>query len=212
MLPPTDRRRIIFTAAADARLVFAAAAGDGAAPAPDKIGTLAGYALVWNVLSSDRGGFKVRLLPGSARFADPTHALYHHEYTGGPLADTGTGTLRLFPDDVGVRVEIDLPNTTNGRDVAELVRTRRVRGMSFAMVGDPKFRETTEGGQPILEAESYLVDEVTVTAIPAFRQTDIGVKDAAAAGYAARTAQAIRLQQFKLDLYRLPGANPRRAV
>jgi HK97 family phage prohead protease len=206
----TDRRpdnRVIFTGSAATRLKFEAAP----AGATDKIATLKGYPLVWNVLSSDRGGFKVRLLPGSARFTPLAHALYHHEYTGGPLADTETSTLRIGPaDDYGQPVEIDLPNTTIGRDVLELVRTGRLKGMSFAMVDAPASTEKTENGQAIVEARDYLVDEVTITAIPAFSQASVGLAGPAPA-YATRTAHALTLERMRFDLLRLPAARARRA-
>jgi hypothetical protein len=166
-------KRIIFTKGDHAKVEFVAAP-EGTA---DSIGTIKGYALVWNVLSSDRGGYKVRLLPGSAKFTSTVHALYHHEWTGGPLGDTQTNTLRILPaDDYGIPVEIDLPDTTNGRDTLELVRTGRMTGMSFAMIGKPTSHETEEDGETVLNAEAYEVDEVTVTALPAFTQTVVAVK------------------------------------
>src|SRR4051794_35329209 len=123
-------KRTIYTGATDAKLTFAAAPeGD-----TGTIGTLTGYAMVWGVLSSDRGGYKVRLQPDSATPTPLTHAYYHHEATRGPLGDTATNTLRISPDTYGVKVEIDLPNTSVGRDTLELVRTGRARGMSFAML------------------------------------------------------------------------------
>src|SRR4051794_26563374 len=118
-----NRRRLVFNA--DAR--FSLKKADAATPG--KIATLTGYAIVWNALSSDRGGFKVRLLPGSAKFTPNVFALWHHDFSK-PLADTASATLRITPDDFGVKVEIDLPDTSAGRDAEELVETKRVRGMS----------------------------------------------------------------------------------
>src|SRR4051812_15470765 len=89
---------------------------DGAGPTEAPIATLEGYALKWNVLSSDRGGYKVKLLPGSANFATPTLALWHHDFAA-PIGNTANGTLRLYPDSEGIRIECDLPDTTTGRDV-----------------------------------------------------------------------------------------------
>jgi HK97 family phage prohead protease len=217
----TDKttKRIVYTT--DARLAlakFAAVEGQ-----PEKIATLSGYAIVWDVLSSDRGGFKVRLLPGSATFATPTHALYHHDYTH-VIGSTANGTLRLYPDETGVRVEIDLPDTTSGRDVEELVEGRYVTGMSFAMIGTPDASEVTEAGQTILNVAKFDCDEVTVTAIPAFTATSIDVKeddvpeDAAAGpsqmsaakkmddeanGKKERNREKRKLEELRLALYRL---------
>jgi HK97 family phage prohead protease len=187
-----SHRRTIFTA--DARFAVAAQA-EGKPP------TLTGYALIWGATSSDRGGYRVRLMPGSAKFATPTLALFHHDFKH-VLGTTGNGTLRIAPDDTGVRVEIDLPDTTTGRDVAELIRRRDITGMSFAMIDKPQGRTVKEGGVEIFEAESYGVDEITVTVSPAFIETTIDIKRDPAE-YAARTAQSIKLQRFRLDLYPL---------
>jgi HK97 family phage prohead protease len=223
MLQP-DRHRL-FTA--DAR--FAAMPGVDGRPA-----TLKGYAVVFGVPSSDRGGFRVRINPAAAEFTTPTHALYHHQFAGGPLGDTGSGTLRILkPDQVGVPVEIDVPDTTLGRDVFELVRTNRVRGMSFAMVETPWAEAVgkdgtvtvrpirglsevvTEGGQTIVNVLRFRCDEVTVTAVPAFRESRIGVKvvDPVATAYADTRRARDRFDAFNLTNCRLTGAtSPGRAV
>ena len=170
----------------DARLTLSAAT-DG------KPATLSGYALVWNVLSSDRGGYQVRLLPGSAKFAAQTLALYHHDFQN-VLGNTANGSLRIAQDSFGVKVEIDLPNTTAGRDVMELVRGKYVNGMSFAMVDSPQGKTVTENGKTILDASAYTVDEVTITPIPAFAETSIkpGV-------FSSRTAQALELERLRFS-------------
>jgi hypothetical protein len=207
-----SNRRTIYTGD-DARLAVVAAEGRPA--------TLSGYALVWDVLSTDRGGYVVRLRPGSATFATPTLALWHHEFRD-VLGSTANGTLRLMPDNYGVRVEIDLPHTNAGRDVAELVRRGDVSGMSFAMVDDPKSTTTTENGQKVVNAEAFVVDEVSVVANPAFLQAHVGVKDEqptpavplvpAVPLYAERTKQSLWLQRQRLELYRLPRAEFPRAA
>lgn len=184
-----DNRRIIFTADSQ----FAVNKTDGKR-------TLSGYALVWNALSSDRGGYKVRLMPNSATFASPTLALYHHDFRD-VIGNSENGTLRYAPDNHGVKVEIDLPDTQMGRDTLELVEKGYVKGMSFAMVSAPDGKAVRENGEEIFQAEKYIVDEVSITPIPAFTQAQIGVKGE----FAARNAQSILLQKYRLNLFRLPG-------
>lgn len=206
-------KRIVYTADARLDLKFAAVEGR-----PGKIATLSGYAMVWGTLSSDRGGYKVRLRPGSARFTPTVHALYHHDYTH-VIGNTANGTLRLFPDDIGVRVEIDLPDTTSGRDVEELVEGRYVTGMSFAMTDAPEANKVVENGVNILDVTGFTCDEVTVTAIPAFADTTIDVAEddepeeiAPQQLSAAKNVdevmqeharQTAKLEAYKLSLYRL---------
>lgn len=175
---------------------------------PGKPVTLSGYAMVWNAISSDRGGYRVRLLPGSAQPTREVHALYNHEFRD-VMGDLTSQTLRILPDGVGVRVEVELPDTTVGRDVAELVRTRRIRGMSFGIPGDPVYTTSSENGLVIRNYSRFLFDEVTVTPIPAFEETSIGIAAAPAAGsigYAARRDHALTLEKYRFDSLRLPGA------
>lgn len=201
------------------RQKFAAARASGTADTSEKI-TLTGYAIVWNTLSDDRGGFFVRFLPGSAQFADPTHALFHHDFRA-VLGSTANKSLRILPDDTGVKVEIDLPNTTQANDVATLVDKGYVGGMSFSMLFDEKLVTTnkTESGQDVMEVSAFTCDEVTITAIPAFTATSISVKadetpvqaPATQAEPAAmahirndapeRVAESLKLQQMKLNHY-----------
>src|SRR5688500_18738918 len=87
---------------ADAR--FAAVAD---APAvPGRLPRLAGYAMVWGSVSSDRGGYHVRLAKGSAVAAPTVLALFHHDYRL-VIGSTANATVRCIPDDYGLRVEID---------------------------------------------------------------------------------------------------------
>lgn len=196
-------RRIIFTADArfDMRIV------EGKRP------TLSGYALVWNTTSTDRGGYFVRLRPGSATFTTPTLAVYHHEVRD-VIGNTENDTLRLTPDDYGVKFEIDLPDTQVGRDVHTLVRDKYVRGMSFAMTTKPKGRATRENGRDIFDAEAYTVDEISVTPTPAFITATVDVKadPQPATAHSARTSQAHQLNKLKLDLLALQGAEHPAAV
>lgn len=143
-------------------------------PRPDGTGQqLTGYAIVWNVLSSDRGGFKVKILPGAVTYTNPVLALYDHDYAE-VLGNTNNGTLRFAEDEYGLKVAIDLPDTTCGRDVNVLVRDRYVTGMSFGTF-PIDVEEIEENGQTVRVYHECLVDEVTITAIPAFNETTIDV-------------------------------------
>ena len=166
----STKKRIVFTTTSNLTVKkFASVEGQ-----PEKVATLEGYCMVWGSVSTDRGGFKVRLLPNSATFSTPTHALYHHDYTH-VIGNTANGTLRIIPDAHGVKVQIDLPDTTSGRDCEELVESRYVTGMSFSMVSTPEYTDTIENGENIMNVSKFLCDEVTITPIPSFRDTTIEI-------------------------------------
>jgi HK97 family phage prohead protease len=141
--------------------------------------TLAGYAMLWNQNSSDRGGYVVRLAPNSALFAKPTLALFNHNFSQ-QLGTTDNGTLRILPaDDTGIPVEIDLNmGTSTGRDVAAYIDRGDIKGMSFSMAnGFEEYTEAKDGDTNVLTCSKFTVDEVTVTGIPAFTNTTIGKKN-----------------------------------
>ena len=144
--------------------------------------TLTGYPITWGNLSSDRGGYKVRLCKGAANFEANVLALWNHQFDK-PLAGTVNETLRILAaDDVGVPIEMDLDlNTTAGADCYAYVNSGLVGGMSFSMAnGFENYTESKEGNpgeeQYVINVSRFTVDEVTVTPIPAFEATSIAVK------------------------------------
>jgi hypothetical protein len=82
---------------------------------PEVPNRLIGYAAVFNSNSADLGGFKERITPGAFRnsIAGGTdiRALVDHDPSK-LLGRTNAGTLRVSEDQVGLRVEIDLPDVS----------------------------------------------------------------------------------------------------
>ena len=203
-----EKSRVCFTR--DAQFAVSRVAG--------KPVTLVGYAMKWNVPSEPRGydGYTVTLMPNSVKLKEPTLALYAHD-TQSVLGNSANGTLRTATDAIGLRVEIDLPDTTLGRDVAELVDKRYVAGMSFSMLYDDALKtEQIREGDTLIEMKvmAFTCDEVTVCVNPGFPQTTVAVKPEPLAQHAAdrpRTdieppANALaddqrRLETARQDLY-----------
>jgi HK97 family phage prohead protease len=150
-------------------------AGDGQQPSK-----LVGYAAVFGSLSADLGGFQERILPGAFKgsIAGTTdiRALVDHDSTK-LLGRRSNGTLQIAEDAKGLRVEIDLPDTSYARDVKNLVARKDVRGMSFGFrVPDGGQRFTKENGTTIRELSNIDLREVTVTSIPAYGATSVQVR------------------------------------
>lgn len=95
-------------------------------------------------------------------------ALVNHDMSN-ILARSSAGTLRLSVDGHGLAFELDLPNTTLGRDTAELVKRGDLAGMSFtAQVGEI---ERTAGGV-VHRSFKRLVD-ISVVTMPAYDGTSV---------------------------------------
>ncbi|MDE2772362.1 MAG: HK97 family phage prohead protease [Gemmatimonadota bacterium] len=68
---------------------------------------------------------------------------------GGPLAATSRGTMRIRKTDAGLDVEIDLPDTTVGRDVAELAGSVPVIVRPLIDEAASEFDQITDGDELI---------------------------------------------------------------
>ncbi|TIV38945.1 MAG: HK97 family phage prohead protease [Mesorhizobium sp.] len=143
--------------------------------------TLVGYAAIWNSDTTIGDYFIERIAPGAftAALRGDILALCDHDI-GRVIGRTKSGTLRLAEDDRGLKVEIDLPDTTDGNDLWTLVKRGDVSGMSFAFRATKQEWDDT-GDLPkrtILEAELY---EVTATALPAYPDTTLATRSLQAA-------------------------------
>lgn len=140
-------------------------------------GKLEGYAAVFNSSSQDLGGFTESVRPGAFKrsLASPAGilALYDHD-TRSILGRCGAGTLRLAEDSRGLHFEVDLPKTSIGSDLAVLVQRGDVAGASFAFT-TPKGGDywSLRDGDPHRELVDVNLQEITVTANPAYLDTEV---------------------------------------
>jgi HK97 family phage prohead protease len=145
-------------------------------------GVLVGYAAVFNVEATIGRWFREKIRPGA--FANvlkserDTAALVNHE-NGSLIGRRSAGTLRLSEDDVGLRYEIDVPDTSVGRDVLVNVKRGDLRGSSFQFSVEReewKFSQT-RGELDLREiveiSELYDVGPVT---FPAYAETDVAAR------------------------------------
>ncbi len=173
---------------------------------PSGLKSFSGYAIVWNQLSSDRGGYKARLLSNSAQIDANANimALYNHE-GGKILASTNAGTLKMTTDAYGLKVEI-MPkaDTTHYRDTLALVDAGEVKGMSFAMIDPVNYKDIKEGDQRVREFSSFYFDEVTICGAPAFDGTSI--RAFADKPFDASTPERIKAE-MKIEGFRIESLN-----
>lgn len=123
-------------------------------------------------------------------------ALIDHD-TAKVLGRTTSGTLTLRKDRTGLKVEIDPPNTSYARDIAESVSRGDVSGMSFRfrVMPDGDSWEEEEDGTLIRNIHDMTVDEVSVVTFPAYLDTDIEVSKRAYVEVAVRSLEAHRQKQ-----------------
>lgn len=145
---------------------------------------LGGYALKFNTLSQNLGGFVETIAPGALNktLADGGDVLcrYQHEDEF-LLGRTSSGTLRLVLDEVGLDYEVDLPNTSYANDVAELAARQDVRFSSFAFCVIEDEWGFTEQGFPLRTLLQIQLVDVAPVVSPAYLDTTTGLRHLAEA-------------------------------
>ncbi len=177
---------------------------------------IVGYAAKFGVLSLDLGDFVERIDPGAfgivaerrgRRKPLETRALWNHD-ANYPLARY-PGTLSLKVDEIGLRYEFPVPDTSYGRDIAANIRAGIVRGSSFSFTvpsgGDEWSVEDGRSVRLIRAVDSLL--DVSPTTFPAYPDTDVKVaqrsydafrrqRDAEAHRRMAAVARARELREY----------------
>lgn len=140
--------------------------------------TFRGYAAKFNA-KSEPMPFTEVIMPGAftrtLKSRNEIKAFVNHD-TNLVIGSTRAGTLRLTQDERGLLVEIDLPDTTYGRDLAVSVQRGDVSGMSFGF-SVPKGGDSWNGDYTVRTITEIALYEVSpVTGFPAYRQTTAAVR------------------------------------
>jgi len=141
--------------------------------------TFVGYAAKFNV-PSEPLPFIERIAPGafgkSLRQRSKDVRLYINHNSDMVLASKKSGTLRLMEDEVGLRVEADLPDTTAARDLRALMQAGVVSTMSFGFTV-PRGGDKWSGDGMERTLNGINLHEVSVvTGFPAYPQTTAAVR------------------------------------
>jgi HK97 family phage prohead protease len=138
--------------------------------------TFTGYASVFNSPSEDLGGFVEYVAPGafkrSLQSRNEVKLLWNHD-AGEPLASLRGGTMQLVEDERGLKVTAQLPQTSRGKDVAELLRTNVIDSMSF---GFNVIKDSWSRDGQTRTLESVRLFEVSIVSFPAYESTTAQVR------------------------------------
>lgn len=137
-----------------------------------------GYAAVFDS-PSEPLPFIERITPGafsqSLASRNEIKLFVNHDTTR-VLASKRSGTLRLSEDAYGLRVEADLPPTTDGNDLAILMRRGDVDSMSFGF-SVPSGGDSWSNDGATRQLNEVRLHEVSiVTAFPAYQATTASVR------------------------------------
>jgi len=117
--------------------------------------------------------FTERIAPGafirSLKSRNDIKFLWNHD-TSEVLGSTRSGTMKLVEDERGLKVVAQLPNTSTGRDAAELLKRGDVDAMSFGFSVPRGGDEWSEDGSERTLRE-VMIHEVSIVAFPAYEGT-----------------------------------------
>ncbi len=174
-------------------------------------GVIFGLAIPYNretvIGDLKRNGFREQIAPGacskSLREADIV-ALYNHD-SSRPLGRTSAGNLTLTNTVRGVEPELKPVDTSYSRDLAELVRSKVIKGWSFGFEvlkddwTDDKGRASDEWtGTNRVIREMKLI-EVSPVTFPAYESTIIQARDKHSAAYGTRAASAKDVSEVSME-------------
>lgn len=143
---------------------------------------LGGYALMYDRLSQNLGGYVERIAPGAIdkTLAEGTDVLcrYQHEdrYL---LGRVSSGTLRLAPDADGLPYEVDVPETDYGQNCLALAERGDLRHSSFAFYTVRDDWGLTDQGFPLRTLLELKLVDVAPVVQPAYLDTSTGLRSLA---------------------------------
>lgn len=145
--------------------------------------TIDGYAIVFNSLSHNLGGFVERVLPEAVQGViekSDVVALLNHDSSRGILGRSrnGKGSLQLNADEHGLRFVVDAPRTALGDECLEYLRRGDATQCSFAFsVAEDSWEKQTDGTYiRTIKRFDRLYDCSILTCTPAYEATSVSCR------------------------------------
>lgn len=131
-----------------------------------------GVAIRYGAVSKDLGGFKERIMPGAATktLKERDVTMLHEHDRRMLLGRKSAGTLRISNTRDEMAYEVDIPDTSYGRDLAVSLERRDVTGSSFgflAIGADTKW-SVGEDGVALRSVGALMLDHLSTTCAPAY--------------------------------------------
>ena len=178
-----------------------------------------GYALRFNTLSNDLGGFVEEISPEALKEADlsDVRCLIDHD-SSKVLGRTTSETLELKIDEEGLYFRTQLPNTTYAKDLYENIRLGNINQCSFGFILDEngdEFEKREDGLFKRTLRKIKSLFDVSIVTYPAYNDTDVSpalrsieqIKEQELANIKAKQQEEVRKQtellKMQLDLLKL---------
>ena len=139
----------------------------------EQASVISGYAAVFNSVTEIWEGLNEVILPGA--FSDSLansdiRCLFDHDWSK-VLGRTRAGTLTLEEDERGLKFEVELPNTSIAKDLAESMSRGDINQCSFGFI--PTEEKWNYDVDPVLRSViSVELYEVSIVSLPAYSDTE----------------------------------------
>lgn len=144
--------------------------------------TISGYATIFNaatcLYSSNGVDYWEVVDAGAFDGADMSNVVlrYNHSDNFSILARTSNETLRLSVDERGLHIEADIAETSQGKDIYELIKRKDISKMSYGYIVDKDYIKKISETKYIRHISKIKkVVDVSVVDLPAYDATDVEV-------------------------------------
>lgn len=142
--------------------------------------TVEGYAVKWEMKSHPLGwdGWREQFKRGafSESLSERNQfGLWSHD-TRTVLGSTENGTLRLYEDDIGLRFELDLPDTPNGENAFGAIKRGDVKGVSFGFRAQKQEWDETDPDNVVRTITKADLFEISPVAFPAYPDSGVSAR------------------------------------
>lgn len=166
-----------------------------------------GYALRFNTLSNDLGGFVETISPEALKDADlsDVRCLIDHD-SSKVLGRTTSETLSLNIDDEGLYFRCKLPDTSYSRDLYENIRLGNINQCSFGFVLDEDgdtFEKRDDGLFKRTLNKIRSLFDVSIVTYPAYADTSVEPALRSIENIKQEEQNVIKAEQRKLDLVKM---------
>lgn len=123
---------------------------------------------------------------------------YNHSDNFSILARTSNDTLRLSIDERGLHIEADIAETSQGKDIYELIKRKDVNKMSYGYIVDKDYIEKVSDTKYVRHiAKIRKVVDVSVVDLPAYDATDVDIMKRSFEGF---REELTKIQREKIIL------------
>jgi len=139
---------------------------------------VSGYVVRWEKLSEEMYGFREKVAKGA--FAKSlsergVFSFWNHN-SDIVLGSTRNDTLKVEEDDKGLKFELNLPDTTAGKDARTLIKRGDVKGMSFGFATNIDEWDESNPTKVIRTLKEVRLYEVSPTPMPAYPQSSVAAR------------------------------------